>query len=124
MLLLKSLVSGWSMHPHEQYTYKLTAHFCPTLCPVLKLIFNKTHCKPQTKEAPLNHCEKYFPLQKHAHVKYRFFLKVVKIENFQQKMFDIFLKQKKKICFVVCDNGFSQIFYNCSNVEEIFSRHN
>ena len=29
-----------------------------------------------------------------------------------------------KVCFVVCDNGFSQIFYNCSNVEEIFSRHN
>ena len=22
--------------------------------------------------------------------------------------------------FVVCDNGFLQIFYNCSNVEEIF----
>ena len=29
-----------------------------------------------------------------------------------------------KVCFVVCDNGFSQIFYNCSNVEEIFSWHN
>ena len=25
-----------------------------------------------------------------------------------------------KVCFVVCDNVFSQIFYNCSNVEEIF----
>ena len=31
---------------------------------------------------------------------------------------------KVKVCFVVCDNGFSQIFYNCSNVEEIFSWHN
>ena len=30
----------------------------------------------------------------------------------------------KKVCFVVCDNGFSQIVYNCSNVEEIFSWHN
>ena len=29
-----------------------------------------------------------------------------------------------KVCFVVCDNGFSQIFYDCSNVEEIFSWHN
>ena len=29
-----------------------------------------------------------------------------------------------KVCFVVSDNGFSQIFYNCSNVEEIFSWHN
>ena len=29
-----------------------------------------------------------------------------------------------KVCFVVCDNGFSQIFYNCSNVEEILSWHN
>ena len=29
-----------------------------------------------------------------------------------------------KVCFVVCDNVFSQIFYNCSNVEEIFSWHN
>ena len=29
-----------------------------------------------------------------------------------------------KVCFVVCDNGFSQIFYNCSNVEEIFSLYN
>ena len=28
------------------------------------------------------------------------------------------------VCFVVCDSGFSQIFYNCSNVEEIFSWHN
>ena len=28
------------------------------------------------------------------------------------------------VCFVVCDNGFPQIFYNCSNVEEIFSWHN
>ena len=27
------------------------------------------------------------------------------------------------VCFVVCDNGFLQIFYNCSNVEEIFSWH-
>ena len=33
-------------------------------------------------------------------------------------------KKKKKVCFVVCDNGFSQIFYNCSKVEEIFSWHN
>ena len=28
-----------------------------------------------------------------------------------------------KVCFVVCDNDFSQLFYNCSNVEEIFSWH-
>ena len=30
-----------------------------------------------------------------------------------------------KVRFVVCDNGFSQIFYSCSNVdlEEIFSWH-
>ena len=28
------------------------------------------------------------------------------------------------VCFIVCDNVFSQIFYNCSNVEEIFSWHN
>ena len=25
------------------------------------------------------------------------------------------------VCFVVCDNDFSQIFYNCSNIEEIFT---
>ena len=25
------------------------------------------------------------------------------------------------VYFVVCDNDFSQIFYNCSNVEEIFT---
>ena len=32
------------------------------------------------------------------------------------------LRQLKstKVCFVVCDNGFSHIFYNCSNVEEYF----
>ena len=29
-----------------------------------------------------------------------------------------------KVRFAVSDNGFSQIFYNCSNVEEIFSWHN
>ena len=29
-----------------------------------------------------------------------------------------------KVCLVVCDNDFSQIFYNCSNVEDIFSWHN
>ena len=37
--------------------------------------------------------------------------------------FGIEVKQTK-VCFVVCDNGFSQIFYNCSYVEEIFSWHN
>ena len=31
---------------------------------------------------------------------------------------------KIKVCFVVCDNVFLQIFYNCSNVEETFSWHN
>ena len=32
--------------------------------------------------------------------------------------------KKPNVCFVVCDNGFLQIFYNSSNVEEIFSWHN
>ena len=32
--------------------------------------------------------------------------------------------QTTNVRFVVCDNGFLQIFYNCSNVEEIFSWHN
>ena len=27
------------------------------------------------------------------------------------------LKNKFKVSFVVCDNGFSQMSYNCSNVE-------
>ena len=36
----------------------------------------------------------------------------------------VITKLESKVCFVVCDNGFSQIFYNCSNVEEIFSWHN
>ena len=29
-----------------------------------------------------------------------------------------------KVCFLPSDNGFSQIFYNCIHLDEIFSWHN
>ena len=33
-------------------------------------------------------------------------------------------ENKSKVCFIVSNNGFSQIFCNCLNVDEIFSWHN
>ena len=44
--------------------------------------------------------------------------------NLSNKLTCVILIIIIEVCFVVCDNGFSQIFYNCSNVEEIFSWHN